>query len=369
MSNQLFITDNLFDRCLKAFLFLLPIIWLPGFTQVNLQLLFFNYGALILFGMSVLTTKREFSNPLIFLFLITSITISVFRNPYSFSLSLLNIVCGCLLYYAIVRSAKDINGILKIFVWVGAINMVMAALQIFGLNFLYQFNPSIGKYPVCGFMGHKNHLAMFLTLISPILLHFSWVFLIPVLILLLYLDCLSALLGFFVGLAILVYFKKRIFFYRVTALVAMLFSIKLLLSFHIQSYRVSCRLPVWIVMLKESFLNPFLGFGLDSFKVFSKNLSTDSINIVTSYSEYMLSFFEWGILPVIVILYYSFKHYKKIFIKENPVCQALLASVLSFLIMMGFQDPLHITRLAIPFLVVLACLEVVCIENRKEILC
>jgi hypothetical protein len=360
MLKQLFITDNFFDRCLKIFLFCLPIIWLPGFTQVNLQMLFFNYGTLILFGLGILLpAKREFRNYNILLILSLSILISLLTNPHALSLSLLNIIFGCMLYFIIVRTIQDVKGIMKVFLWLVGLNIGVAILQVFGIDFVYK------EKVICGLMAHKNHLAMFLALASPMMISYSWLFALSILILLFYIKCTSALIGFAVGILILTYFKKikplyKIIIYSLLAMMIVLAFIKL------PEYKTSSRLPVWEIMLKESLVNPFVGKGLDSFKILASSLSTAKTDVIISYNEYLRTSFELGILPTIIILLSLFKYYKSIFIANNILCQIFLASIIAFLIMMGFQDPLHITRLAIPFLAIVACFEIVCIDNQKK---
>jgi len=360
MSKQLFITDNFFDRCLKIFLFCLPIIWLPGFTQANLQMLFFNYGTLILFGLGILLpAKREFKNYNILLILSLSILISLLTNPHALSLSLLNIIFGCILYFIIVRTTRDVKGVIKVFLWLVCLNIGVAILQIFGIDFLYK------EKVICGLMAHKNHLAMFLALTSPMMISYSWLFALPIFILLFYIKCLSALIGFTVGVFILLYFKNTRFLYK--AIIYSLLAIMIVLAFiKLPEYKTSSRLPVWNIMFKESLVNPFLGKGLDSFKILASSISTVKTDVIISYNEYLRASFELGILSVIVILLSLFKYYKNIFTQDNILCQIFLVSIITFLILAGFQDPLHITRLAIPFLVIMACLEIVCIDNQKK---
>lgn len=366
MLRQLFITTKFFDKCLKAFIFCLPIIWLPGIQQSNLQLLLFNYGTLILFGLSIfLPAKREFSNHNILLIFTVSIILSLIRNPLILSISFLNIIIGCLLYYTIVRSVDDIKNIVNIFVWLASLNIIMAITQIANLHLLYK------EDVVCGLMAHKNHLAMFLALVSPILLKRSWLFIPLVFILLVYLQCYSALLGFLVGLAIWLYFRnikwqEKIIISSITIFIA-IFILMSIFSSNFPAYKITSRFPVWEIILKESFSNPFIGKGIDSFKALSNILSSSGVDVINSYSEYMRLIFEFGIFAVILIGISLFRYYKKLFIKDNQICQTLLASIASFLIIMGFQDPLHIVRLAIPFVVILGCLEANCIDNRKEI--
>ena len=364
MLKQLFITGSLFDKVLKIFLFFSPLIWIGSFQQSGLQMLVFNYGALVLFGLSIsLPEKREFKNYNLALILGISILISLIKNPFSLSISFINIVFGCLLYYAVIRSTVDVEAITKIFIAVALLNIYMAITQICGLKLLYR------EYVICGFMAHKNHLAMFLALVSPILIRRTWTFIPLIMIMLLYLQCYAALLGFLSVLIVWLYFKSIKLRYKIFLAGILLLGLACLAMFVMPAYKTSSRVPVWEVILRESFGNPFLGHGLDSFKAYSNILTTSMLIVINSYSEYMRAIFEYGIFFTTLIGYFIFRYFKNIVSFGDRLSQALFASIISFLIMAGFQDVLHITRLAVPFIVILVLFEVLCLDKRKEIQC
>ena len=360
MLRQLFITGNFFDKCLKAFIFLLPIIWLSGFTQSSLQMLFFNYGTIILFGLGILLpAKREFQNYNLFLFIIFAIVISSVRNPHSLSISLLNVIFGSMLYFIVVRNAENVNNILKIFVWLGLLNIGVSAFQAIGIDFIYR------EKVICGLMTHKNHLAVFLALIAPILLSKSRLFLLLLIPSLILTHSLSGILGLVIGAIILIYFRIKNNLLKFLAIGLSLAGLLAATVIFWQGYKLDSRLPVWNILLKEVFINPFVGKGLDSFKMLSASLTTDKIPVILVYNEYINAFFEWGIIPVLILMYSLFRYYKDIFIYSRASL-TLLASIAAFLAMMCFQDPLHLTRLAVPFLIIVALFEVSCIDNKED---
>jgi hypothetical protein len=357
---------NLFDWCLKVFILLSPIIMMSGFTQNDLQLLFFNYGAILLFGLSLaLPPKREFKNYNISILLLFSSAVILAQPVYCLSEDFLNIIFGCLLYYAIVRSTSDIKGVLKWLIPVFFINAVIFILQMNKIDFLYKPDLIGGPPPVCGLMAQQNHLAMFVSFIAPILALFSWFFLPLAALILIILDCHCATAGFILILLTLIFFyrkdKKKTIGLSVLTVICLMFFFR----HYFQEYHFSTRMPAWKFSLKESFANPFIGHGLGSFAKDIDFLYFKKLHITETYNEYFRAFYDLGIVPTVIFLLSVFHYFKKIWVKTD-ISVILFASVIPFLGIMGFQDPLHIVRLAVPFLIIAALFEASLINGGEN---
>ncbi|RKY32405.1 MAG: hypothetical protein DRP74_02720 [Candidatus Omnitrophota bacterium] len=366
---QSFITTNIFDWSLKAFLFLAPIIWLPGFTQKSLQLLFFNYGALILFGLSIsLPAKREFKNYNILILFILAVVISLIRAPHHLSISLLHIIFGCLLYYAIVRSTSDIQGVLKWFMYLALINVAFMVLQLFGINLVYGEQPKL----FCGLMAMNKHLAILLAFIAPILAVFSVWALLLVGIALGMVRNYAAMLAFTAMFLVALHFqikswKKKILI--IIPILALVVFIALPL-FGSLSYKINSRLPVWLFTLKQSLGNPFIGYGLDTFTLHAElsNFRLGEGWIVETYNEYLRFIYEFGFVPFVILAYSLFSYFKRLSagIIGDRLKMAFVLSIISILVVCFFQDALHIGRLAVPIIIIIALFEAYLLDKQNK---
>ena len=137
MQQQLYTIIN-YDFWLKVFLFFAPILWFPGITQNGIQTLFFNYGSLVLFCISLCGEKcRESRNPSLLVIALVSIFVSVFINYKAYPLNLISIISGIMLYYSIVTSLKDIYGAVRILMLIAGINIFVSILQMMGFGVIY----------------------------------------------------------------------------------------------------------------------------------------------------------------------------------------------------------------------------------------
>jgi len=361
-----FTITNPYDWCLKIFLLFCPIIWLPGFTQNNLQMMIFNYGAVLLFGIGIILPKqREFKNYNLFLLLLLSMIVTIFRNPTQLRIGFLNIVFACLLYYSIVTNVKDIKEISKIFIWLFWINFIVLIFQLFNFNLVYK------ESVLCGLMAKSNHLAIFLAIIAPILFMQSWLYLILIGVILLLLQCYSALLAFVITVILLIINRvknKRIVFAIIGGLG--LGSIPLIIKlFGVYWYKIATRLSAWQFLLKESFINPLIGKGIGSFRLETEinNIVLGNMPVVLSYNEYFNFMYEFGLLFSGIFFVSMFLYYKRL-TPEGCSFNPLFLSIISILVVCFFQDPLHITRLAVPIITILALFEASCSANKKEVL-
>jgi len=365
-----FTTTNLFDWCLKFFILLTPIIWLEGIAQRPLQLLCFHYGAIILFGIAiVLPSKRRFSNYNIPLLLLFSIIITLVRSPLGFSIVFLNILLGSLLYYAIVRGVNDIKSVSRWFIYLLLINLAVMLLQAVGLDLVYA--PHVKEVKLFGLMGSSNQLAMFAAIVTPIIsmtyFNLIWV----VYGLLFALKSHTAYFGYFVGLIVLIWFLNRHKYSKVFSMGLVLFVVAscVYLSPHLAS-SFGSRFPAWGYMLKESFINPFLGNGLGVFAI-DRNMNLSQLMIGDSYNDYFRLLYEFGSAMTIILFMSIFIYYKRLFLKARKYFtpKVLLASVCAGLACMITRDVLTTVRLAIPFLIILALFEASCLDSITKEAC
>jgi len=350
--------DKLFKWALRLFVFFLPIIWLQGITQNNLQNLFFDFGSLIIFFIAVLTKeKREFTNyniPIIFIYasILTLIQLT-------FSTSLLHLLCALLLYWAIVTRADESElKIMPIIIIITAwLNISIMFLQIFGIDLL-MYDTKVK----CGMMAMEKHFAIFLALSSAFIYSYCWYLNILIFAILIYLHNITAILGF-LTIFLLMYSKKHKI--TIPVIIGTLIIISGILIK--MSYKFSNRFDIWINALKDIFRNIFIGRGLDSFNGLVTVNKID-YQVPQSYSEFIRTMYSFGFIPFILIAISVFTYYKRLYlIQKNNCAKVYFQAVMAIIVMSLFQDTLHIARLG-GIIVVLIALFEVSLKTYKEVI-
>lgn len=86
-----------------------------------------------------------------------------------------------------------------------------------------------------------------------------------------------------------------------------------------------------------------------------------------AHNEYLEAFYETGIIGLIFIFGYIYDTFRRFWEsgRKNIQCVALMASFIAILVVSFGHFPFHVARLAGPFLVIMALLEVSLIESRK----
>jgi len=180
----------------------------------------------------------------------------------------------------------------------------------------------------------------------------------------------TAYLGYFTGLIVLIWFLNRHKNSRMFSMCLVLFVIGacFFLRGHLAS-SLGSRWPAWEFMLKEGFINPFLGCGLG---MFSQDVSMlfGNTSIQDSYSDYFRLIYEFGPTMFLILAVSAFLYYKRLFLQARKYFtpKILLASVSAILICMVQRDVLNVVRLAIPSVIILALFEASCLDSiNKEV--
>ena len=367
--------DDVLKWFIRLFVFFLPIIWLPGITQNNLQNLFFDFGCLAIFFIAILTKeKRKFTNyniPIIFLY--CSI-FSIFSR--TFSPMLLHLLCGFLFYYAIITTMNrdEIYNIARILLFVAWINILALFFQILGKDLIYCPKDSVEAmaigWPVkCGFMGLNKHLAIFLALASGFCYSYCWFFIILILGIIIYLKSLTALIGFLVIILLFISKKRKI---NIMPYLITLPIISVIFIFSTNSfYKFSVRWETWSVALKDIFRNIFWGKGFGNFNIDVPvswvNNTKEIINNAPTFNEYIKAMSEFGLLPFLIIALSVFLYFRKLYLwtKQYNDVQILFRVVMAILAMCLFQDLLHSARLGGPILLIVALFELSMITKKE----
>lgn len=342
--------------------------WFPNITHNGLRMLLLDYGALVLFGLSIsVTPKREFKNYNIFLILLMSVIVSLCGGIKVYPINFIHIVAGCLLYIAIVRNAEDTKSIIKLMFYFCLINLGMFFLQISGINLLYLNEGGMERLlKYSGFIGRSYHLAYILSFMSLLVLSFN---LIGGIILILlacfvsfYLKCYAAMFTIAVGLSILIFLK----FKKSNMIIGLPISFCLLTGLFLFSSqrqvviaKFQARRPAVEYVLRESLVNPLVGYGIGSFER-DINLFGETPKFQGSFNQYFRFFYEFGILPCLFMAWGIIRYFKR-FKKYNPYYLSSLATMAVFPL---FHEVLRFSYLAILIIVVAALFEIDCIENN-----
>ena len=363
-----------FDFWLKLFLCLVISSWFPGITQNNWQFFIFDYGSLLLFGLSTFRkSEREFRNYNVFLILICSVLVTILNNFKAFPVDLIHVIAGCLLYFSIVRSLKDFKGTIKVLFWIAIINSIVAGFQILGFDPLYAPDPENQfmqkeHLTITGLMGRSYHLSYFLSTVSALSFFLNPIWWSVILIIISFgilLFTKSYVLIFSLSCLLLFFIKKRFLFIGVFGILILILILGYLNISRLQN-KLHIRLPTYAYIIKESIVNPFKGYGLGSFDVISKdNLiglgNEEPIKIISSYNQYLRIGYELGWTLTIAIFTGVFFYFKKLGI--NKVCILICIPLLLFPM---FHEILRFARLDVLIIISFALLEIFLLTKKEE---
>jgi len=322
--------------------------------------------------------KRPFLNysiPVIFIYTAILSVLSL-----SFSGGLLHILCGFLLYYAIITrmDEKELHLVPLVFIVTAFINIGAMFLQILGIDLIYHpKNPVEAmtmNWPVkCGFMGLNKHLAIFLAIVSGFSYSYCWLFSILIFGIILYLKSLTALIGFLVILLIVVSKKRKVnilpYLFAVLPVIGTAF-IFITKTF----YKFTVRLEIWSEALKEIFYNIFWGKGLGNFNLNAPvswaNNTKEVIGNSPIFNEYINLIGEFGLIPFLLIAMSVFLYFRKLYLKTKQCndVKVYFQVIIAILVMCMFQDLLRFARLGGAILVIAAMFELSMI-TKKEAIC
>ena len=362
------ITD--FDLWFKIFIVTAPFVWASGMIQNSLQFLMFDYGSLLLFGVAMLNPQvRECKNPVPLLIALFTIIIGVSNNPMGYPVALITVTSGVILYYAMVTRLKDVKGVIKLLLFMAAINVVVSLIQKYGFYFIYEKtvgNMTLYDYHLSmpGFMGRNYHLSYMLIFLAPLGFLFSPVIGVVGLLIAgafaVLLKSYTCMLAFILMVAFLStkYIKKN---YIITFL---LIAFSLTLFFHHKKLMVKLapRLESYQFLVKQVTVNIFKGFGVGTFDR-NVDLYAEDNTIESSFNQYLRSMYEFGLLPFIAMVIVCFNYFKR-FPYHN---RFMLASIIGILIYPMLHEVCRFARLDILILTIFAIFEIDCIETQSLI--
>ena len=283
---------------------------------------------------------------------------------------MIHIIPGCLLYYTLVKYLDNIKDVIYFLFWIAIVNSIVAIFQIFGFDSLYVFSPENqaiqGQHlTVTGFMARSYHLMYFLivvfTLASLIGRKYQIVLAIVCSILLFKIKSYALILAFFCVL----YFIWR----KKSILVSYLFGAFLITcvsAFIIipqLRHKIIIRLPAYSVLIKESFVNPFKGYGLGTFDLISQeSLDTlggkeTTVKVDSSYNQYLKLGYELGWIPFLIICYGIIRYFRRF-----ELNRVVMTATIPILLFPMFHEVLRFARMDILIIFVFALLDI----TRKE---
>ena len=372
----------MFDIALGIFLFLSPIIFLLGnnarlngtimalqfyqfkslSTSNNIfQLQFFQFGIVLLFIIALIQKSiRNFKDKYIAWFLGLCV-LSVLLHPKTLS-TFLPIFLGVLLYYLVISYIKNIKPLLYVIVLVSILNTIFATLQFFKINIIY----NLWSGCVVGMMFSPSHLGTYQALAFPICYMINpFLAIIPLTGLLLS-KSITPFIALLVGMVYLWFPQKKKIFVNLapmgwTALLG-IFIVLIVRNYHNVIYKLTLRLELWAVTLREILHNP-LGFGLGTFSELSPKIYSKMGHWEWVYNEYLGIAFCVGVLVWFVIGLFLIDKFQgmRVGLERTVATSCLIIAV----ICLG-QSPMHFSRLAGTIIPLFAFLEIL---KRKENLC
>jgi hypothetical protein len=372
-----------------SYLILNPLFYVQGAATRDVQTLFFQFSSLTIFIIGTFFYQKpvipnKINVTLGVLFLMFGVACVKSGSDLNFAFSfLLNFLCGLLVYFTIIKtmSKEDTK-----FILVGVLCMAFFALLWLGLNYLgfdIRDSRNIGDWK------RINRNAMFyqrsamgiyfgetLPLVTAII-PFSFVFFLPI-----YLSqCAIAGLGSMTGFMFFLWFRKRIFFWIL--LIPLVAGGFYFINTRENFKGLEFRLPIYKKMIHDIAKNPF-GYGLDSFNNPKEGLSAyyqyphnnrvvkirnkgenwqfvdepdqkflrDLVNnkanlrrIDNPHSEYFWIGYEiglWGLVALGFLYYYVWMRFWES--QKDVYTVALMGGLISFVIIMAVQFPLHLAR-------------------------
>ena len=376
-------------RFFIAAIFFLSLVQVIGFPAREAQQLFFICMVVTIFGFLL-------GNIWISMFLWWTVFLTAHFKFQVSSTYLINVFCGCVLYYTTKAVAKKehIEFFLNTLLWLVAINLGLMILQLFGLDFINKlaryttegFKGFLENYDPAGFMGYKGAMGCLMACAVPVLASRpgKWGLILAVALFLpLYLSKAAiCIAGGLVAFLFVLWYKDLGFSVRgfyISSRAAWL-SVLLVLVISGLCYMKFTELPMgnsipqrlnqWKLVARDCVMHPIIGWGPDSFRneterkkfvyAMSPNLMKDG-GVHYSYWDnphnLLISlFYEWGVIGLLILLGY-FRFLALAFQKsiKDPEILALSGVILAVLVVSMAQFPMFLAR-CVCFIIPLAAL-------------
>lgn len=378
MRQQLSFTIN-FDDVFGVFLLLSMLVWFPGMTQNGVQFIFFDYGALVLFGLStMLPARREVGHGNILLIIALCVIGALLNNYKAYPVGMIHLISGCLLYVAAVRNIEKVERVIFFLILLCAINMFFSVLQCFGIDFLYDRLRSIKEnnetiqnmhFSMPGLMARNYHLAYILTICTPLAFLLTWQigigFTLASLVIIFLVKSYAVVLAFSC-MALFLFFRKMttVFCFdplRTFIAIVLILAAVVAMNFKQIPIKLGVRKDAYMYVMREAFVNPFKGNGIGSFEV-DANLYGDAPKFSSSYNQYLRLAYELGLFPVITIFVGAVLYFKKVKSFSNGIAAAIVA-ILAFPM---FHEVMRFARLDLIIIAVLSIFEVDRLERERS---
>lgn len=369
---------KVFNFLVGVYLFFGCIFYIPVPKSVPLQTalewgyvtqeLFFRYGALFLILVGCSLTHLRSVKPYLLLSLFACFFVFALMNGLSIHerRHLLNLGIAIVLIKTIAENADE--SIYKVigvsFLLVVLVNLAFCVFQYFGVDGLHSFDPRLGKADrVSGLMKIKVHLGVLSAIAAPFLVELSPFLVVVALPLLYFGKSSAAVAGLIISLFALLFLRvKKRYAFLISAMMLAVGAFYVIF-FDMPGGQFDARFEVWsLVFFTALKMSPIIGSGIGSFAQvgFATGQETVSDNLVWlwAHNEYLQVFFEGGIIAIFLIFMYLRNSFSDFFLyRERRHFQTVFASFLVILGVSFFHFPMHIARLAIPCVVVLALLE------------
>lgn len=348
----------------------------------QVQEMFFRYGTMLLFGMSMLIERKRqlkfVEGILLFSVLLIS---SCFLNgfPLYSRRALLNLATGLVLYRTIFEFV-DLKGLVswsKWFFWLLVVNGLFCLMQYFRCDFLFQ-NPDGHIVPrnelMVGLMKMKANLGVLVALVAPwfLLMRWKWLtlsFLVAIPLIIIG-ETSAGILAMLAGVIFPLYFRNKRLFYVLFGLCAVAGTFYVL-YYDMPSGQFDKRLIIWWRALREVVpSSPILGFGLGSFAQWEPQMIQETVveklGFIWAHNEFIQLLFEGGILSLIIVILYV-KRMCLGFLKSvrNKELCVLFGVFLSVLVISFFHFPFHVGKFACYCVFGMALFHALLQENRK----
>ena len=303
-----------------------------------------------------------------------------------------NVFYGCIIYYLTKLAFKKehIDFFIKMVLWVLALNLAYAVVQVFGGEFIYGkldtpsgdlvSRESItifgklfrGRAPF-GFMGNTSVLAIFIAMCVPLLVSrgrwwaYTWAGLLLVPLYLLHSS--MGMVASLIGALFVLWFRMPRKIWIISAVVLSLLGGAFLWKVDMPGLE---RIHAWKLMARDCTIHPITGWGLDSFRnITEKKKHVYALNAVKMGKEsyavdkwdkphniYISLLFEFGIVGLFLLGGYlrQISIWFNRAVKSSDVL-ALAGFILVFFIVSIGHFPIFLARLSVFIICVFALLE------------
>lgn len=378
---------RVFDISLAAFLVIGTYFWQAHIPQgmnpieytYNIQELFFRYGVVWLFGLTLFVEPLRKANlKTLGVLLLYVLAIS---TMISFDIQqrrqILNLFVG-ILFFKIVVENFDFKA-LRFIVWclfgILLVNVIFCFLQMANHDPVFvAMNKTVQGFPrPVGLMRLEAHLGTMAAILGPLLVIVSPWLLIVTLPLFYFGTSSVAIVAFILSMAFVFWGRvpKRTFI--LAAVLILLAGVYYIVKFDMPGGNFGYRFHVWFMGLREVLTRTmFYGFGIGSWALWApqtaQQTNSDPLTWLWAHNEYLQVFFELGIVGLIILLVWL-KDSVSAYLGSGrgPIIKCLFASFISLALVSTCHFPFHLGRLAGISVFVLALFHAAVNQERKTL--